>query len=354
MRDGMPAPGWWIASDGNWYPPELHPDVRAAAITTALSAAETAVSASPAAAGPTATPAAAVDKPLTRLFTPLIDEPSPFESLHVNGTANGTAAAIEGAFRNGAAPLGVATVTAPAPDAETDVVDAPVPEVPIAAPDRARAPRAGRRAYAISLALLALAIIVLIAQGSDSRPSLEQAVTTTVATDASAAPTTGPAAANGNPSASSSTTATAGATTSTTRAGATTAPTVAGARVAPRTVSVFDLVKGNCLDGATLSDGLITTIRLVDCAEPHTHEVFYSGRYPETSFDSEKIASYANTTCLAQFTPYVGIDYARSRYQYLHIVPTQESWTRDNDRDVVCVAFEENATLTGSIANRAQ
>ena len=22
-----PAPGWWMASDGNWYPPELHPDM---------------------------------------------------------------------------------------------------------------------------------------------------------------------------------------------------------------------------------------------------------------------------------------------------------------------------------------
>ncbi len=25
--DGAPAgPGWWLASDGNWYPPETHPD----------------------------------------------------------------------------------------------------------------------------------------------------------------------------------------------------------------------------------------------------------------------------------------------------------------------------------------
>lgn len=24
---GPPAPGWWLASDENWYPPELHPDV---------------------------------------------------------------------------------------------------------------------------------------------------------------------------------------------------------------------------------------------------------------------------------------------------------------------------------------
>ena len=25
MSDKSEGPGWWIASDGNWYPPELHP-----------------------------------------------------------------------------------------------------------------------------------------------------------------------------------------------------------------------------------------------------------------------------------------------------------------------------------------
>jgi hypothetical protein len=28
MSDKSEGPGWWIASDGNWYPPELHPSVR--------------------------------------------------------------------------------------------------------------------------------------------------------------------------------------------------------------------------------------------------------------------------------------------------------------------------------------
>ena len=27
--DAGPEPGWWMASDGQWYPPELHPDVQA-------------------------------------------------------------------------------------------------------------------------------------------------------------------------------------------------------------------------------------------------------------------------------------------------------------------------------------
>ena len=31
MSDVTQGPGWWIASDGKWYPPELHPSVRAKA-----------------------------------------------------------------------------------------------------------------------------------------------------------------------------------------------------------------------------------------------------------------------------------------------------------------------------------
>jgi hypothetical protein len=27
MVDTAPGPGWWVASDGRWYPPELHPDI---------------------------------------------------------------------------------------------------------------------------------------------------------------------------------------------------------------------------------------------------------------------------------------------------------------------------------------
>ena len=31
MSDVAQGPGWWIASDGKWYPPESHPSVRAQA-----------------------------------------------------------------------------------------------------------------------------------------------------------------------------------------------------------------------------------------------------------------------------------------------------------------------------------
>ena len=29
MSDGAQGPGWWVASDGNWYAPEQHPNYQA-------------------------------------------------------------------------------------------------------------------------------------------------------------------------------------------------------------------------------------------------------------------------------------------------------------------------------------
>jgi len=39
MSDVAQGPGWWIASDGKWYPPEQHPSVREKEPVTAPSAA---------------------------------------------------------------------------------------------------------------------------------------------------------------------------------------------------------------------------------------------------------------------------------------------------------------------------
>ncbi|HMR95770.1 MAG TPA: nuclease-related domain-containing protein [Microthrixaceae bacterium] len=39
-REGSPAEGWWIASDGHWYPPELHPDRSVGSVAADLSGAD--------------------------------------------------------------------------------------------------------------------------------------------------------------------------------------------------------------------------------------------------------------------------------------------------------------------------
>jgi hypothetical protein len=349
MRDGMPGPGWWIASDGRWYPPELHPDVRASAVVV-------------------------VDDPTPPAFLSNTSLPSSLDASH---EVSGNGVRDNGVSDNGVSDSGVRE----SEESNGAISNGRVPFLatlrstdgaPVATRDRdkttdaaPRPPRSGsqRLAFGAGLAVATLLVIVYFAGGHDVRPSLDTSAATTApsttvrATSATAVPASaGPPTAAAPSSAPSASSASSASSTTAPRAGTTpaTSTVTSAAKIAPKVVSVFDLVKGNCLDGASLSDGLVTTIRVVDCSEVHTHEVYYSGRYPESTFDANKISNYANDTCLAQFAPYVGIDYTRSRYQYLHIVPTQESWTRDNDRDVVCVAFEEDATITGTIAGRKQ
>ena len=341
MRDGMPGPGWWIASDGRWYPPELHPDMRA---TTAVVVEEP----------PAVTPSDEAISLLPNLPHGVSNGVAP--ALTKVGSTNGSPLATR--ETNGTTPLtGTTTIGRPEPARDTGKAGKRTDAI-VTTGGPSRSGRQ-RLALAFGLALGTLALIIYLARGHDKRPSLESdaATNTTVASSAptaSVSPSVAPGA-----TAATTTVApgSAPSTVTTTRSvsSVTTAPTVTTtAKITPKVVSVFDLVKGNCLDGASLSDGLVTTIRVVDCTEVHTHEVYYSGRYPESTFDATKISNHANDTCLAQFAQYVGIDYTRSRYQYLHIVPTQESWTRDNDRDVVCVAFDEDSTIVGSIAGRAQ
>ena len=330
MRDGLPGPGWWIASDGRWYPPELHPDVRAAAAVVVDDP----------------TPPASLSNDTSPLSVDIFHDVPNSGSVN-GGSANGRAA--NGAVSDSDVPVLASLRSSSGTRVATQDRDKTTDTTP-------RPPRSSsqRLAFGAGLAVATLLVIVYFARGHDVRPSLDtSAATTAPTTVAQSAPTT--VAQSAPTTLAPSSTAPGASSTTTSRAGTTPATsTVTSAKVTPKLVSVFDLVKGNCLDGASLSDGLVTTIRVVDCSEVHTHEVYYSGRYPETTFDADKVSAYANDTCLAQFTPYVGIDYTRSRYQYLHIVPTQESWTRDNDRDVVCVAFEEDATITGTIAGRAQ
>jgi hypothetical protein len=314
MQDGMPGPGWWIASDGRWYPPELHPDVRAWAAVGVKD--------------PTTT-----TSPATVSSPPSLGTSNDVSYPKLSREKEAFLASLRSS--NGTTP-----VATRAPAKITDAVQPPPPST------------RRRLAVGAGLAVGTLLVIVYSARGHDLRPSLDiSAGTTAPTTTVQSAPTTAAPATAAPATAAPSTPPTTAPRPVTTPA---TSVVTSAAKVTPKVVSVFDLVKGNCLDGASLSDGLVTTIRVVDCSEVHTHEVYYSGRYPESTFDATKVSNYANDTCLAQFAPYVGIDYTRSRYQYLHIVPTQESWTRDNDRDIVCLAFEEDATITGTIAGRAQ
>lgn len=117
--------------------------------------------------------------------------------------------------------------------------------------------------------------------------------------------------------------------------------------------SVFDLEVGFCF--STDSDQLETVI-VVDCEQPHEHEVFALVNHPAGDAEEypgdDAVVEYADTECRSPFEEYVDRDYETSIWYITSLTPSAETWT-EGDREVVCTlnqqdADEEPITVTGS------
>jgi hypothetical protein len=117
--------------------------------------------------------------------------------------------------------------------------------------------------------------------------------------------------------------------------------------------SVFDLSVGDCFDDPA-AGGEISSVDAVDCAEPHDNEVYALYDYDGDSYPGvDAMGAAADEGCEARFEDYVGIAYLDSELFYTHLTPTQESWD-DGDREIVCVLYEPNTKLEGSMEGAAR
>ena len=112
-------------------------------------------------------------------------------------------------------------------------------------------------------------------------------------------------------------------------------PTPAGEEI-----SVFDLAVGQCL---TLDQEAaeIDSVGLIGCEQPHTAEVYAVVRHPAPIGQSypgaEAVNTFADEECLAAFADYVGVRYEVSEIFSTSLTPTELSWGKSGDREVVCL-----------------
>lgn len=113
---------------------------------------------------------------------------------------------------------------------------------------------------------------------------------------------------------------------------------------------------GACLAFAADTGAEITSFPRVECAEPHSHEVFAVIESDEPAYPGfEALEAEAQVACLAAFEPYVGVNAFDSELFYEWIVPTLASWDRADDRQIVCVAgSHDGAPLTASVKGTAR
>ena len=88
------------------------------------------------------------------------------------------------------------------------------------------------------------------------------------------------------------------------------------------------------------------------CADAHDGEVFAVVAHPAAKDvaypGDESVADFAAAECLQRFPAYTGGSYDDSDLEVASVRPDHDSWVSKDDREVACVLYKKNATLTGS------
>ena len=121
----------------------------------------------------------------------------------------------------------------------------------------------------------------------------------------------------------------------------------------PSGVDITFLAVGDCVRDMALSDGLVAeVVDVVDCAQPHTDEVYATfklrdGRYP----GDHQVETLAGSGCDKRFAGYVGNSAARTALDIYPIIPTKEAWSLDHDQGVLCTVSLPGHPTKGSVRN---
>ncbi|MBT8208453.1 MAG: hypothetical protein HKN07_00950 [Acidimicrobiia bacterium] len=103
---------------------------------------------------------------------------------------------------------------------------------------------------------------------------------------------------------------------------------------------VAELSPGDCLPELGFEE--ISDVRLIDCADPHSLEVYSVVQVgaPSDAFPGEDALSDTTfNACLAQFEGYVGVPYENSELWIYTLSPVREGWEDFNDRESICLLY---------------
>ncbi|MEE2035889.1 septum formation family protein [Nocardiopsis sp. CT-R113] len=120
--------------------------------------------------------------------------------------------------------------------------------------------------------------------------------------------------------------------------------------------NVFEIGVGDCFTesemDAAFAGGEVSDIPLVDCAEEHDSEVYFTEDLPEGDYPgSDSINTSTEEICYGDnFTDFVGVPYPESEIYVATLSPTEDSWNRADDREVVCYVVTDGETVTGTLA----
>jgi hypothetical protein len=125
-----------------------------------------------------------------------------------------------------------------------------------------------------------------------------------------------------------------------------------GAVTSGGSVSAFEVQVGDC-SNAELEEET-TTIALVPCVEPHSHEAYFTAEHPDGPYPgATALEVFAEQQCVGAFADYMGIEVAESRFYFTYLFPSVSTWNDKQDRQVVCFVVSRDELVTGSLKGAA-
>ena len=116
-------------------------------------------------------------------------------------------------------------------------------------------------------------------------------------------------------------------------------------------IDAFAMRVGDCFDDSFFQSDEVSDVPGVPCAQPHDNEVYALFDIPGDAWPGgEQVETLADEGCFMRFEGAVGVSYEESILLYTTLYPTEDSWNRLDDREVICVAYHMEAEkLTGSV-----
>lgn len=148
-------------------------------------------------------------------------------------------------------------------------------------------------------------------------------------------------------------------TTSTTTTAASPTTTLPAGNLAP----ISTLQVGACFDEVGDETATSFVVAVLPCAEPHALEVYdvqtYGGAQPPKAGSPYPgdlvVANAAETQCAGGFEAFMGLPWEASDFEIQTWWPTQQSWTRKNDRQIVCAVYKVTRdAVIGSVRGTRQ
>lgn len=127
-----------------------------------------------------------------------------------------------------------------------------------------------------------------------------------------------------------------------------------GEIVASDEVGVFRLQTGDCVVLPAEEADEVESLEGVPCSDPHDGEVLGMHLMTDVTFPGDDaVIAEAEVECLAMFDAVTGLDFVTDPDWNLNsLFPTEDSWDRLDDREIVCLAIPLDAQLTTNLIPR--